>query len=95
MSCSASYPALFRSSAHYADRILKGAKPAELPVERAREFDLVINRKTLEALGLSPRVASNPGGPRPLSRAVPRPARSSTHFDAKSGIIGKSLFPVA
>ena len=53
MSYGASYPALFRSSAHYVDRILKGAKPAELPVDRAHEFELVINRSTLQMLRLS------------------------------------------
>lgn len=44
--------AIFRRSAYYADRILKGAKPAELPVELARSVELVINLKTAAALGL-------------------------------------------
>ena len=52
MSYGPSYAENFRRAASQVERILKGANPAELPVEQSNRFELTLNRKTAESLGL-------------------------------------------
>ena len=52
MSYGPNFPDIFRRVADYVDKILRGTKPADIPVEQPTKFDLVINLTTAKALGL-------------------------------------------
>jgi putative ABC transport system substrate-binding protein len=53
MSYAPNYPDLFRRAATYVDKIVKGAKPAELPVEQASKFEFIINLKSAKRISLA------------------------------------------
>ena len=53
MSYGANFPDLFRRGAEFVDKILRGTKPSEIPVEQPTKFDLVINLTTAKAIGLT------------------------------------------
>jgi len=54
MSYGPSFPALYRRAGDFVDKILRGANPADLPVEQPTKFDLALNLNTAKALGLTP-----------------------------------------
>jgi putative tryptophan/tyrosine transport system substrate-binding protein len=53
MSYGPNFPDLFRRSADVVDKILRGAKPADIPVQQPTQFDLIVNLTTAKALGLT------------------------------------------
>ena len=53
MSYGPNFPSLFRRAAEYVDKILRGAKPSDLPVEQPTQFELVLNLTSAKALGFT------------------------------------------
>ena len=63
MSYGPSFPESYRRAAVYVDKILKGAKPADIPVERPTKFEFVINLNTAKQIGVTlPQSRAVPGG---------------------------------
>ena len=84
MSYGPNYPAQFRHTAEYVDKILRGTKPGDLPVEQPTKFDLVINLTTAKALGLE------------VPPRLPRERRRGDRIDTGMSAIGtKRTWPIA
>jgi putative ABC transport system substrate-binding protein len=60
MSYGPSFPDLFRRAGDFVDKILRGTKPANIPVEQPVKFDLILNMTTAKALGIDCAVVSHP-----------------------------------
>ena len=53
MSYGPNFPDLYRRAGDYVDKILRGAKPVDLPVEQSTKFELIVNRNTAKAIGMT------------------------------------------
>ena len=52
MSYGANFPGMFRRAAYFVDKIFKGTKPGDIPIEQATRFEMIVNQKTAKALGI-------------------------------------------